>query len=229
MSKKNSWVIDWANKLSTGTKVMAMNPSGLTRNSRVWHLVTTGYLRSIGYSTPTYRKDSWEIEWGKRSGKLVWARNKLSKMPSARKWHFVDFHTLERAGIKWKCANERTGRIIAAGGYVILSRNGMSEDDVLLAEKHGLLVKGSKKYVMEHRLVALKKYGYVPEVVRHSNGVKGDNRPENLLAGTSQENTMDHDLARRMAMFWRDRYNALSKKTGDSVDLREKPRRYDAV
>ena len=46
----------------------------------------------------------------------------------------------------------------------------------------------------EHRLIAAKKYGkeVIGKLVRHLNGEKADNRPENLVLGSHKENTMDH-------------------------------------
>ena len=95
----------------------------------------------------------------------------------------------------------------------MLSRKGMTQAEIDLADKHNLFkgTRGKKAFVFEHQLVALKKYGnrLSGTVIRHLNGVKTDNRPENLVRGTTQENTMDHNKARLMAMYWRERYEEL--------------------
>lgn len=203
-----SWEVDWGHPANNGSFVMARNPVGHLKSSRDWHLVSTGYLRDRGIATPTYRKDSWEVDWSQRSEKLVWARNPHSKMPSAREWHWVDFHTIERAGGKWKPTKTRDGRFISGRGYLCLSRRGMTEDEIGLADQHNLWLGAKRARCPEHRLVAVKKYGSLPPntVVRHVNGCKTDNRPENLVLGTVEENNMDHDTARRMAMYWHEKY-----------------------
>lgn len=175
-------------------------------------MTLTGYLRDQGVQTPAYRKDSWEVDWATRNGKLVWARNPESKMPSARDWHWVDFHTLEDVGIRWKPKSEKSGRRVGTSGYVILTRKGMTDEEIALATEHGLFRGAKRSFVKEHQLVAVKKYGYVPQVVRHMNGVKTDNRPENLVGGTTQENTMDHNTARIMTMYWHERAAAAEAK-----------------
>lgn len=202
------WKVDWTNPGNTGVRVWGRNSASHQARTREWHWVTTGYLRAVGVSTPTYRKDSWEIEWQKRDGKLVWARNPGSKMPSAREWHWIDFHTIERAGLKWKPKSGRNGRYINSCGYCVLTRRAMTEEDIALANQHNLFKGKKKQMVWEHQLVAVKKYGAIlpGNVVRHLNGIKQDNRPENLVLGTTQENTMDHDMARRKAMYWREKY-----------------------
>jgi hypothetical protein len=219
---KTGWEIDWGHEGNTGSKVWARNPKGMTRKSREWHWVTTGYLRVRGINTPVYRKDSWEVDWSKRNGKLVWARNLSSKIPSAREWHWVGHKTILEAGMNWKYAKERTGRCINQNGYAILTRFGMTDDEISLAHEHNLFRGERKTFVLEHRLVALKKYGKIDSnhVVRHLNGIKHDNRPENLVLGTSKENTMDHNTARLMAMYWRERCEnaeAMLKKIGVDV------------
>lgn len=208
------WEVDWSNPKSNGTYVWSRNPTAKRKDSRRWRLRGTGFLRSRGVKTPVYRKDSWEIDWSKRNKKLVWARNTQSKMPEAREWHWIDFHQVEQAGQTWRPKIIRTGRWIGAGGYVLLSRGGMSSSDVLLAEKHNLFRGRKKFFVKEHQLVALKKYGAIPtgSVVRHLNGDKKDNRPENLVLGTHEENIRDHEEARVAAMLWRERAEALGWK-----------------
>jgi hypothetical protein len=159
-----------------------------------------------GVSTPVYRKDSWEVDWNKRSGKRVWARNPISKMREARQWHWIDHSTLDQAGVKWK-PYKITGRCINSRGYVILTRRGMSEKDIEIVNQCDLWLGTRKIGVAEHRLVAAKKYGaeIKGKIVRHLNGIKTDNRPENLILGTVGQNNLDHDSARKMAIYWRER------------------------
>jgi hypothetical protein len=207
IADKTCWEVDWSHPDNNGSRVWARNTKGLVRSSREWHWVTTGYLRSMGINTPIYRSDSWEIDWSKRDGKKVLARNQSSKMPSSREWHWVDYKTISDAGIQWRPKNENTGRYIDGYGYVILTRRGMTQEEISLATEHGLFRGGRRKTsVYEHRLVAVKKYGFIPAgmVVRHINGIKTDNRFENIILGTTQENTMDHNTARLTAMFWRE-------------------------
>jgi hypothetical protein len=84
----------------------------------------------------------------------------------------------------------------------------MTDDDIALSEAHGLFRGTKKSFVREHHLAAVKKYGCIPpgHVVRHINGIKSDNSPGNLILGTTQENTMDHNTARLAAMMWRSRH-----------------------
>jgi len=207
-----TWELDWAHPNTTGTMVWGRNLNSHLKSGREWHLVPTGYMRKIGIQTPVYRSDSWEVDWKRRNGKLVWARNEKSKIPSARYWHWIDFHTLNRNGIAWKPARQRTGRQRSSSGYIYLSASGMTQADIALCDEHSMWhrsVRASGRgLVAEHRLVALKKYGKLPSgtVVRHFNGIKDDNRPENLLLGSIAENNMDHNTARLMAMYWREKY-----------------------
>lgn len=208
------WEVDWAHPQTTGTFAWARNATSNIRSAREWHLVPTGNLRKLGVSTPVYRKDSWEVEWTKRHGKLVWARNIQSKIPSARGWHWVDFHQMERSGIAWKPVKQKTGRWIDANGYVVLSRRAMTEEEITLAQECRLWCGTKRAFVREHRLVAAKTVGPAigSLVVRHLNGIKHDNHPSNLVVGTTQENTMDHNKARLMAMYWRTKYEDLVAK-----------------
>lgn len=69
-------------------------------------------------------------------------------------------------------------------------------------------LKGShRNYVYEHRLVAFQKFGIkVFEdkiVVRHLNGNKLDNSPENIMIGSQNDNIKDHMTANEEMKIWR--------------------------
>jgi hypothetical protein len=211
------WTLDWARQGSTGTKVWCVNLDSPRKDSRKWKLRSTAVLRKAGVNTPTYRADSWDVDWSKRNvkEKLVWARNPMSKMPEARNWHWIGQGQVLLAGLKWKpLSNQgkpRTGRYITGGGYVHLSRTAMTQADVELCERFNLFRGRRKTFVREHHLVAIKKFG-IPldgKVVRHFNGIKSDNSEGNLLLGTKQENNMDHNTARIMAIYWHNKYDEL--------------------
>lgn len=51
-----------------------------------------------------------------------------------------------------------------------------------------LQVRHGGKYIASHRLVFLLTHGYCPEVIDHINGIKDDNRIENLRAANYTEN-----------------------------------------
>lgn len=112
-------------------------------------------------------------------------------------------------------------RVINSNGYVEVSIARMSPDEIALADEHNLWVgrdRGRRARAKEHQLVAAKKYGRLPEgmLVRHLNGDKTDNRPENLVIGTSKDNSMDHHTAVRQMMYWRER--ALRAEGKDIID-----------
>lgn len=164
---------------------------------------------------------SWNLDWSKRhtrrtpSGSyesLVWGRNLASTAPKAREWHWVARGTLRYCGTKWKPVRERLPRFIGTDGYAYRSKGSLSVEEIALADRFHLWRGHRTRFCLpEHRLVAAKKYGDLVNgaLVRHVNGNKQDNRPENLILGTAAENNFDHITARREAVYWRTKYQAL--------------------
>lgn len=165
----------------------------------------------------TKRFIQWEIDWTKRrrvgSNEQVWARNPASWQQRAREWHWTTWLALKQVGVEWQPRRERLGRHKTSGGYVLVAKGSLSDADRALADKHDLWVGRSRaigdgqRGVKEHHLVAVKKYGALPHrfLVRHLNGDKTDNRPENLVLGTHKDNSMDHRTAVIEMMAWRER------------------------
>lgn len=106
-NNRMQWEVDWTHPSNQGSvKIMARNPASHMPRARDWHMTTMGELRRAGFNTPTFRADSWEVDWTKRNEKQVWARNPWSKMPSAREWHWIDMTTILRVGMKWQPKTE---------------------------------------------------------------------------------------------------------------------------
>lgn len=168
---------------------------------------------------------TWEVDWEKRDringNVVVWARNPDSRNHAAREWHWTTYQAITRAGVKWEPVREIRGRCIERTGYATRGRGALTDEEIALAEEHDLWIgqkRGRRHRVNEHQLVAVKKYGRLPPgvVVRHRNGRKADNRPENLVLGTRKENAMDHHRAIREMFYWRER--ALVAEGGSVVE-----------
>ena len=81
--------------------------------------------------------------------------------------------------------NWKGGRTVASNGYVLVRCAGHPLADV-------------RGYVYEHRLVGCQIAGRIldrGEQVHHRNGVKTDNRPENLEVLTAHEHRVEHRKA----------------------------------
>jgi hypothetical protein len=225
-----SWQVDCERQLMRNGRyyVWAYNPDSKRLTSRTGHFVLVQQLRKAHVPIPNLVGMAWEVDWTKRAprhqaGKghgesLVWARNPRSVLRSAREWHWASPRHLRDLGVDVE--RKVTGRQISTYGYVTLRRMAMTDEEIALADAHNLFT--ADGVCLEHRLRALQLYGEITPVVRHFNGVKSDNRPTNLLLGTSAENTADHQQARLLAMYWHSRfrllaqkYNALLKIAGD--------------
>lgn len=92
-----------------------------------------------------------------------------------------------------------------ANGYRMLHIRLLSPEDQELAKRY--LTLHRERYVYEHRLVALKAYG--PDavapgtVIRHLDGDKLHNEPQNLMPDTQRANVLDHKTAIAEMKMWR--------------------------
>jgi hypothetical protein len=96
------------------------------------------------------------------------------------------------------------GRTVDSQGYPQLHINNIPESERHLIENRR--IGHGRKYVKEHAYVMAKKLNRPlnkSEVVRHIDGVKTNNDPLNLIIGTTQENTADHDTARKSSIRWK--------------------------
>jgi endogenous inhibitor of DNA gyrase (YacG/DUF329 family) len=88
-----------------------------------------------------------------------------------------------------KCASN--GRLLNGSGYVNILVRSLSEEDRSLVR----VMNPTTRYFSEHRLVMAKKLGrplLANEIVHHINGVKQDNRPENLEVTDHASHTKTH-------------------------------------
>lgn len=161
-------------------------------------------------------KNGWEFDWSRRKSTgshcLVWGRNLRGRTRLHRVWGWRGRGAVAGAGIKWR--TPWSGRSVS-NGYVKLTMKALTAEQRRQATKYGVWYrrggKTKSRYVLEHRLVAAVKYGGLPRdaVVRHLNGNKQDNRPENLAIGSKAENKMDHFEAYREMLRWRERCREL--------------------
>ncbi len=175
-----------------------------------------------GWIAPRNRVNNWEVDFSvpsqppkpgsKSHCRRFWARQpKCVGYPSAREWHWVNSHQLRKAGVRDPRLKTRAPlqRIRNVNGYVIIPKSVLNDEQRQVADKFNLWIgRKTSRYVLEHRLVAAVKYQQPLKgfVVRHINGIRHDNRPENLVLGTHQENVNDHVTARLDAIRYREQF-----------------------
>lgn len=216
-----AWEVDWSRKRGPGGDLWARNPESRRVSSRDWHFTSPTTLISAGVDVPRTKNTGWEVDWERRDGKRIWSRNPTSHIPAAREWHWVDLGGLiYRGHVSPPDGFGPKGRWTTKGGYIALSVARLPPEDRDLVLEHRIWIgRGTGKRVMEHRLIALKKYGRLPKgvIVRHRNGRKDDNRPVNLVVGSTKDNSADHRRALVEMWYWRER--ALTAEGTNVIDL----------
>lgn len=98
----------------------------------------------------------------------------------------------------------RSNGITITNGYREIHIRTLDKETRKLVKKYNL---DKRNYVYEHRVVALKKFGaQIFEnkiVVRHINGNKLDNSPDNIMIGSQNDNIKDHMTANNDMKAWR--------------------------
>lgn len=141
----------------------------------------------------------------------------LVECPDCHEKRWTRAHGVKLGGYKstrcTKCiANNRDAEsypltnngVMYANGYKMINVRVLPDSDRAMVQKY---LNQHRRYVYEHQVVALKKYGSRAAedgiVVRHLNGIKDDNRPENIAIGTQTQNIEDHMTANHNMKAWR--------------------------
>lgn len=152
---------------------------------------------------------------GLRKGKPVSDRcMKCVGMEHAKEYQHLLKHGTKEESSRWK-----GGRYYDGQGYAFVYVN---RNDPFYA-----MVSNKASYVYEHRLVMAKHLGrclYPWEIVHHKNGVKDDNRIENLELFT---NIHGHDILTRIQKYTKRMTGKIEKLEKENKKLRTKLRRYE--
>lgn len=156
--------------------------------------------KKVGKKTPKMCRLIWFVCDQCGSGKYVRAKTAMAKVtPNCNKCRKIYTPFGKPRGKGW---------FIDPNGYKIVNASRFYPNELEYIQKHLLSHdRRNCNWFKEHRIVALLSYG--PQavrkgtVVRHIDGNKINNKPENLIAGTKKENNRDHAKAVMEMMKWR--------------------------
>ncbi len=144
---------------------------------------------------PTLKEVKKAVEIGKSGGCYIWVACPICKIQRWVSYRYYTRRPYERRGMCGTCAQRKPGAI---PGFI--DQDGYRQVHL---KKHDffLPMANKKNYIREHRLVVARRLGRCLqswEIVHHINGIRDDNRDENL------ELTMrdDHNYIRRMGSFF---------------------------
>lgn len=149
-----------------------------------------------------------------KSGRLQQMMRILAECPDCHKQRWIRVNSFRNGKTKSTvcngCSRKRQPHKPAKGtydanGYRMIHLALLPNEDQELARQY--LTVHRRHYVYEHRLVALKTFGpaaVVPgSVIRHIDGNKLNNSPNNLIPGTQSDNRMDHVTILKELHAWR--------------------------
>ena len=101
----------------------------------------------------------------------------------------------------------KNGGIKIAKGYRYLHYKLVEPEIVKMFQDSGMTIDARHAYIQEHRVVAARTFGRMATwpgiLIRHKDGNKLNNVPNNLLIGTNQDNKDDHMTSIRKMLEWR--------------------------
>jgi len=112
----------------------------------------------------------------------------------------------------WTSPSNWGGGVTLHQGYRKRHRKSFTENDLKILEP--MFEKRRRGYILEHRAVVALREGRPlnqKEIVRHLDGNRSNNQSSNLLLGTSRDNFLDHDMARREVMRLKEENKALKQ------------------
>jgi len=132
-------------------------------------------------------------------GKERWVRLKKGRQPTSILCHPCSMKRANYHGHPKRELNHRWkgGRLTDMDGYISI---------LLPTDSFFLSMATNRGYVLEHRLVVAKKLGrclHPWEIVHHLNGIRGDNRAENLALTMTQYHekyTLENALKKRIQL-----------------------------
>ena len=161
---------------------------------KIWCEKETEKLKEL---YPVKTNEELIIEFGRTFISIYKKANKLKLKRNKR----IEFINRSEAKSREKASNWKGGKKKNKKGYVLI-----------LKKEHPF--SGASGYIMEHRLVMEKKLGrYLKkkEIVHHKNGVKDDNRIENLEVMLNGQHTKKHHTGSKRSSITKNKISEKAK------------------